>query len=144
MNDDEIFGDGEGFAVNLPEVIKTGHFLAATRLLAAQLMNNPYMSVGDFFKNLSDIDLQNMVECTDKNEDEEESRVDEMILIAEMLATAEGLPSSTDYEELTKRTSQFQTMIALESLYRKKLIKLYRENMSFGEDMGNKIIAERI
>lgn len=144
MNDDEIFGDGEGFTINLPMVISTGHFLASTRLLASQLTNNPYMSVGDFFKNLSDVDLQNMVDCTDKDEDEEDSRIDEMILIAEMLAKAEGLPGSNDYEELTRRTSQFQTMVILESLYRKKLIKLYRENMSFGEDMGNKIVAQKL
>lgn len=33
---------------------------------------------------------------------------------------------------------------ACEGLFRKGLVKLHRENMSFGSDMGDKLLVEKI
>jgi hypothetical protein len=35
----------------------------------------------------------------------------------------------------------FQNFITAESLYRKGLIELYHDNLSFGEEAGDKVIA---
>ena len=35
-------------------------------------------------------------------------------------------------------------MVTMENLYRKGLIKLYHENMSFGEDSEKRVIVEKI
>jgi len=42
------------------------------------------------------------------------------------------------------RVSQLIAFLAVESLARKGLVKSYPQNMSFGEDMAKKVIAERI
>ena len=39
---------------------------------------------------------------------------------------------------------EFITWMAIESLKRKGLVKVYYENISFGDDMGEKIIVEKI
>ena len=62
----EDFGDT---TINLPLVAKDKNSLAITRMLATQLMENPYMTVGDFIGNLSDSDLSfliNTMEDSDK------------------------------------------------------------------------------
>jgi hypothetical protein len=61
-----------------------------------------------------------------------------------MLATAEGLDSSDGYDTVQLRVSQLIAFLAVESLTRKGLVKSYPQNMSFGEDMAKKIIAERL
>jgi hypothetical protein len=61
-----------------------------------------------------------------------------------MLAVAEGLESSDGYDMVQNRVSQLIAFLAVESLARKGLVKSHPHNMSFGEDMAKKIIAERI
>ena len=46
--------------------------------------------------------------------------------------------------EITKHTNAMVMFIAMEGLYRKGLVKLYHEHMSFGDDAGDKIVVERI
>jgi hypothetical protein len=142
MNEEELFGaDGEGFTVNVAEVAKCKDMLAVTRLLAMELMKTPYMSVGDFMKNLSDQDLHTLLEIGDNHENE---HFQEMILISEMLASSEGVPGVKSLDETQERIGLFITFIAIEGLARKGLVRVYRENMSFGEDMSKLIVAEKI
>jgi hypothetical protein len=134
-NNEQFIG---GYTINLPEVAKYPGILAVTKLLASQIMVNPYLVVGDWIKSLSDSDLNSLNELVDKNEYED------VILIAEMLATGEGLPSAENEKEFQERTSTLAGFLVLESLNRKGLVKVYHENMSFGDDVGDKIIVERI
>lgn len=129
-----------GYSVNLSKVIESQKSLAVTRMLASDLMKQPYMQIGDFFKNISDSDLVTLVDAAEPNSD----NMDELLLIAMMLRTAEGLEAMENEEEGKKMLGQLVTMLVMESLYRKGLIKLYRENMSFGDDMGDKIVAEKV
>ena len=61
-----------------------------------------------------------------------------------MLCSAEGLENSFDLEEIQNRMSQFIMLLTCEQLARKGMVKIYRENMSFGPDMENKIVVEKL
>jgi hypothetical protein len=66
-----------------------------------------------------------------------------MILISEMLSAAEGT-NMGGTPEVHQRLNMFITWLIFESLKRKGLVKIYYENISFGEDMGDKIVVEKI
>jgi hypothetical protein len=128
------------FHVNYDRVINEKDLLAVTRLLAVDLKNNPYKSVGDFMRELSDSDLDILGDLCNDTECE---KFAEVVLISEMLARAEGLDPANSKESYT-RTSTMVGFITCESLSRKGLVKIYHENMSFGEDQKDKILVERI
>lgn len=125
--------------VNLQEVTKSNMVMSVTKLLATQLMQNPYMTVETFLVGLSDQDLYTFI-----NEEDETKFYEDYILISEMLAAAEGCPPISDKEQVGKRIQQLIVFLTLESLARKGLCKIYRENMSFDEDMMDAKLAERI
>ena len=131
--------DGE-FNINYEKVLYEERFLPVTRLLAANLMKNQYMPIGDFIKSLNDNSLEQLNEIS---ADEDHPNFEEMILISEMLAAAEGT-NMGGTPEVHQRLNLFITWLVFESLKRKGLVKIYYENISFGEDMGDKIIVEKI
>jgi hypothetical protein len=150
----ELFEDGSGFSVNYENLINSKEYLAVTRKLAIDLMAKPYMTVEQFINNLSDGDISQLLEMSVGDDDEDadpldsiaetEKNLGDLVLIAEMLAVAEGLESSDGYDMVQNRVSQLIAFLAVESLARKGLVKSHPHNMSFGEEMAKKIIAERI
>jgi len=134
------FDDDGEFSINYKKVLHEESFLPVTRLLAADLMKNQYMPIGDFIKSLSDNSLEQLNEIC---EDENHPNFEEIILISEMLAAAEGT-NIGGTPEVHQRLHLFITWMAIESLKRKGLVKVYYENISFGDDMGEKIIVEKI
>ncbi len=135
------FDEDEGeFSINYEKVLHEETFLPVTRLFAADLIKSQYMPIGDFIKSFSDNTLEELNEiCGDENH----PNFEEMILIAEMLAAAEGT-NIGGTPEVHQRLNLFITWMAIESLKRKGLVKVYYENISFGDDMGEKIIVEKI
>lgn len=131
--------DTGNFYVNLQEVSKSNMVMSVTRMLAKDLMENPYMTVGSFLTGLSDQDLQTFIGSED-----ETKFYEDYILISEMLAAAEGCEPLGEKEDIGKRIKQLIIFLTLESLARKGMCKVYRENMSFGEDMLDVKLAERI
>lgn len=150
----EIFDDGGSFNVNYEKLINSREYLAVTRKLAIDLMAKPYMTVEQFINSLSDGDISQLLEMSVDDDDEDadpldsiaetEKHLSDLLLIAEMLAVAEGLANSDGYDMVQNRVSQLIAFLAVESLARKGMVKSYPQNMSFGEDMAKKIIAERI
>ena len=147
MTDDE---DQIGeFEINYDSVLAYKDCMPVTRLLAADLMQNPYLTVGIFLKNLSDSDLATFSEIVEANFDIEEEdtvedpRLADLVLIAEMLSRAEGITSAND-TELQQTVNKFMVMITMESLARKGLVKVYHNNMSFGEDAADRIVIEKL
>jgi hypothetical protein len=135
------FDDDEGeFSINYEKVLHQETFLPVTRLLAADLIKSQYMPIGDFIKSLNDNVLE---ELNVISADENHPNFEEMILISEMLAAAEGT-NFGGTPEVHQRLNMFMTWLIFESLKRKGLVKLYYENISFGEDMGDKIVVEKI
>lgn len=127
----------DGYTVNYAEVLKAKDVLSVTKLLATQLMQTPYMTVGDFLRTVADDDLETLIDGNEKH-------IGDQLLISEMLATAEGLDSSKDFGEFKDRAAQLLGFLIVESLKRKGLVKVYYENMSFDESLGDKIIVEKI
>lgn len=139
----EMEDSENGFVVNCAEVVKSKDCLAVTRLLAADLIAKPYISVGDWLKNVSDSDLKGLVAGSEFDKTDEVI-LEDLMLIFMMLRQAEGLPPVKEDEDFRMGIGQLVTMLVGESLARKGLIKLHRENLSFGDDMGDKIVMEKI
>ena len=133
--------EDETYTINYAKVVSEKDLLAVTRLLAATLINTPYTTIGDFLRDLSDNDLEQLVEVIDGGE--EHNNFEDLMLIAGMLSCGEGLPCGT-VEDYQRCMNMLMTYVVCESLYRKGLIKIHRENMSFGDDMANACVAERL
>lgn len=141
--------DFTNFSISYENIISSSNHLAVTRLLAQRIVVNPYYTIGEFLKSLSDSDLdllqeiaESAVEVDDGSEPDD--RIGDLILIGQMLAEGEGTAYGMNLDDVVARSNQLATFFALESLFRKGMIKLYRENISFGIDAGHKIVAERI
>lgn len=133
-------------AIRFDRVAEDKSFLPVTRLLAIDIIKNPYLAVGDFMKEISDQDIELLLDIAD---DEDNCRFQELVLIPEMLAAAEGIPSEyADEKEIITtaraRVAIFITYLTIESLARKGLIIIHRENMSFGDDAGDRVVAEKL
>ena len=145
----EEYEDESPFEINYDNVISCKDCLSITRILAVDLKENPYMSVGLFLKNISNSDLKILSDIVDKNfnidgDDEvTDPSLADVVLIAEMLSRAEGIISESD-EQLMQKVNQFMMYISVESLRRKGLVRVYHENMSFGEDSEKRIVVEKI
>ena len=147
-----MFNNGYEFTINYEKLTESFSLFEVTKSLAKKLMSTPYMTVADFLVSLKDEDLTLLLEASVVDEDDSEEDtynenavgLQDLILISEMLATAEGLDSSDSLEISNKRLSHLVSFLAIESLGRKGLVKVYQKNMSFDEDMSRKIIAERI
>jgi hypothetical protein len=137
--------DMSSYSVDHAKVIQSQDCLAVTKLLAVDLMARPYMQVGDFFKKLSDTDLTTLMDVVEANDGETPNdQFSDLILISEMLAGAEGLGGGESVDMVTDRANQLISFLIIVSLERKGLVKVHYENMSFGDDMGDKIVVERI
>lgn len=127
------------------KIVDDTTMLSSTRLLASKLRHTPYMTVGNFLNGLSDDELFTLLEAADQLFINQEDCVHgrDVVLISEMLARAEGVVNVTD-EDVTRRTEALCSFLACEGLARRGLVKVYRERMSFGEDMANKVIVEKL
>jgi len=145
------------FDILYDNIIKNKECLSITRILAADLQANPYYTVGQFLKNLNDVDLaelNDIVNCNFKhdldeadNEEDEDTKTDprmaDIVLLAEMLSRGEDVVSKTD-EELLAKINQFMIFISIESLRRKGLVEAYHSNMTFGNDGDERVIVKRL
>jgi hypothetical protein len=129
------------FTINYDQIIVEKNMLAITKLLAYSIKANPYMSPASFIKDMGSTDLELIQEVGDSGADD--PHFNELILMTEMLAQAEGIPSMS-MEEMNTRVNQFLIFITMESLKRKGLIRIFYENMSFGDDYLDKMIAEKL
>ena len=145
---------GEQFDINYDNIITNKECLSITRILAADLQANPYCTVGQFLKNLNDVDLaelNDIVNCNFKHDlddiDEEEHETDprmaDIVLLAEMLSRGEDIVSKSD-EELLAKVNQFMIFISIESLRRKGMVEAYHSNMTFGDDGDERIVVKRL
>ena len=140
-NTEKFLDEGGTFSIDYQQVMRTKDFQPSTRILAMDIADNGYCIVGDFFNTIKDDDLQKLLNIS---EDTESDAFSEIVLLAELLATGEGLDSFTSMEECAERTNQLIMFLACESLARKGLVRIFYENMSFGADAGDKMVVEKI
>ena len=127
------------YTICYSNVAKQKDLCNVTRVLAMDLIENPYLIVGDFFKNLSDGSLEELLSLVNRDDDD---AVSETLLLSEMLSKAEGLTNSL--EDMSKNIEMFRVLVAGTALHRKGMIRAYFENMSFGADAGELMLFEKI
>ena len=141
MQDDPI--DFENSHPDMEKIIESDKLLPVTKSVAKMLMRNPYTSLGRFFKKLSNENLEVLMEIIDEGDSEFNERMEDIVLMTEMLSRAEGVPSQS-VDEITENVNYFGACITCVSLARKGLVRVYYDNMSFGADNGDKMIVEKI
>ena len=95
----------------------------------------------DYIKSLSNENLESLI---DEQSRTDSHSYDNLMMMAEILATGEGCDVSSTVEEFKDRLEQLIIYLNFESLKRKGLVKIHYENLSFGDDMADKIVVERI
>jgi hypothetical protein len=128
--------------VNFEKVKKGNYNFAVTKLLVYTLQENPYLTIGKFIGNLSNADLR-LLQDVSSNDVNTNPEFEQILLISYMLAAAEGC-TSEGIDKVTEHCNMLVQFLTLESLYRKGLIEVFHDNMSFGDDARNKIIAKPI
>jgi hypothetical protein len=127
----------------MEKIIDSDKLLPVTKSVAKMLMRNPYISLGKFFKKLSDENLQVLMEIIDEGDSEFNDGMEDVVLMTEMLSRAEGVPSQS-IEDITENVNYFGACVTCVSLARKGLVRVYYENMSFGTDQGEKVLVEKL
>jgi hypothetical protein len=115
-------------------------YSSIVKMTAQKLMKSSYMSLGDFFKSLTNNDLTVLNLMVDMFETDERCQED-LIVLTEMLAMAEGEDISADAKQLVSNVAYFCDLVAITSLYRKGLVDVIFQNMSFGSDMSDKPVV---
>lgn len=136
------YDDSDEYRVDLEQIAATQNLPATIRLLAFDLMKTPYLSLGEFFQKLSDKGLEELIELVNDVEDNENS-LQNVMLLTMMLMTAEGLVVSND-DQLHEALNAMVMITCGVSLARKGLVRVFYDNLSFGEDMHHKTIMEKL
>lgn len=134
--------DFDSYEVNYDRVAEDVKSHPVVRLLALNLKQNPYLTVGDWLQSLSDGSLDDMVELVNA-EDTDEAAMSDMILLSLMLTRAEQVFMKSD-DDLARSVGMLRMFVCLAGLQRKGMIKAFYENMSFGEDAMHLHVAEKI
>ena len=129
------------FYVQLPDVLAKKQYSASTRLLAANLMDNPYLTVGNYLTKLSQPELDHLCDLSEVPDDD--PKLQELIIITLMLLQAEGT-AVTSEDEVIDHLVTFKMMIAGASIGRKGYIKVNYENLSFNDDAGDLVVFEKL
>jgi hypothetical protein len=135
--------DIEESHIVIPRVAKDQTMLAITRLTAAQLMENPYIVVGDFFRNMPLNDIQTLVDVIE--EGEYGPHFSELLVLAQMLYMGEGLGHQIgSIDQVAERIQTMIGFITITSLAKKGLVEAFYDKFSFDENMKNAVIAKPI
>lgn len=140
------FDPDETYSINVQQVIDNTTLLPITRDLAKRISKECYLTVGDYITRMDDIELNYLIELipTDDNMATLTDESSELMLISELLALGEGLPSA-NAEDIMARTSFFTRLLVFESLYRKGIINAYHENWTLDLDINNNsVLVEAI
>ncbi len=129
-------------SINLKKIASDSQFCSITRMTAAQLLKTPYLTLKDFFEGLSNNDITVLLFMADEVERNNDYLKD-LLVLAEMLARAEGA-DPMNLQDSTNNLNYLCGFIVAESLYRKGLVQIFRENMSFGDDAADKIVVKPV
>lgn len=142
----EEFDPDETYSINVEQVIDNRSLMSITRDLAVRLSKEGYITVGDYITTIDDRDLTCLIDLipNDDNMATLTEKSGELMLISELLALGEGLPSA-NAEDIMARTSFFTKLLVFESLYRKGIVNAYHENWTLDLDINNNsVLVEAI
>lgn len=122
--------------INYQKLITDSTLPVAIRMLAAKLNITPMMLVGEYFKNISDEELQSLRQLT---VDPDES-MPELLLLTIMLTSAEGTSALED-DELYDHIKTTLVFITTSVLDRFNLVEAFYDKFSYGHEMLHEVIA---
>lgn len=128
----------EPFVANIDNIIAARDYPTVIRMAALRLKQEGYLSVGSFLKSCSDEDLQLLNGLCDAVYTEAEQGPTRketlaMMVLTTVLTLGEGTVELT-IENSAKFFSATITFIALESMWRKGLIELDHDALSYVDD----------
>ena len=135
--------DFENSHPDMEKIIRTEGLLPITKSVAKMLMKHQYLSLGKFFTRISDENLQTLMEIIDDADNEFNDGMEDVVLMTEMLSRAEGVPSES-IEDITENVNYFGACVTCVSLERKGLVRVFYENMSFGKELGEQTLVEKL
>ena len=126
------------YTIDIDRIISDKRTISCLRNLFSQLKEHGYVTPKTFFNDLSDIDLQTLVELSDLTVDPKVSHEQAMEAYMQLSTCTIGLligEGSEINEQLVQDSfSRLITMIACESLARKGLVTVFRENWEMTGD----------
>ena len=125
------------YKINYDQIIEDSSLPYAIRILAAKLKTQPMMTVGKFFANLNDEELDGLHQLIMDHD----AAAPELLLLTMMLSAAEGTSAITE-EELNSNVTATVIFISTTVLHREGLVTAYFDVFSYGEDMADMIMAE--
>ena len=129
--------------VNYDKVVEATYLHSIIRMTALMIQKNPYMTVGNFFKNLNNDEVEQLCEMVDRGRHDDSDAMMNLVILSEMLARAEGSEPQNE-DSSSANVNSLCAFITCADLARKGLVKIFYDNLSFGEEMKNAIIVERI
>ena len=66
------------------------------------------------------------------------------MLLAMMLASGEGTCDMNDMEKNRTQLGMLMSLITVVGLERKGFVRVFYENLTLGDDMGNAVIVEKL
>jgi hypothetical protein len=128
----------ELWRLNTREIINNKTLPAVVRLFFVGLKDNPYVLVGEFLKDLTDLDLRILCSLIDtvhesstESKEKQEYATFVLLTLSMGLAMSEGVTSVNTNESAIASLRALGTFITLESLFRKGLIEFNRDAASF-------------
>jgi len=137
--DFEDFQENTNFTyICLPKVAEDSRVCSIVKATALRLMNNPYMTLKEFFNGLCDDDislLSSYVEKSSFHDDESSTR--NLLLLSEMLSVAEGSIRQFSTTVSSQQLNYFCTIVTCVSLERKGLVEVAHDYLTFGTEFSN-------
>lgn len=93
-----------------------------------------YASIGDIMNQINPEEMDQLLELCESEDGEQD-----VVLGTLILSHSEGVFPQT-LDELSRYTGAFRIMVGGMTLVNQGLAKVYLENMSFGEDMAEKVV----
>lgn len=134
----------EPLKINLEKILLDSNYSTITKDVIKIIKKHDYMSVGDFFTNLTNSDLTalNCV-CEIAFRHNDDKLKTDLLVITCALQLAEGVEPISDSEQASN-VAYFCDLIQIETLARREFVNAFRENFSFGQDMRHKVIVENL
>ena len=129
------------YVIDFEKISNTKSLLDITRNTALNVLKYPYTTIGQFLKCISNEDLEILCDIIG---DENDPRIyQDVLLLTIMLAVSEGVPTR-NAKGHTENLKYFCTMLSCTSLERNGHVRVYNDNMSFGEDSGERVVVEKL
>jgi len=143
------YDENGGYVANLEKVAGDVDYLPIVRLTAAGLISNPYNTVGNWLQNVANGDLNDLLEIINEQHDAYEldpdaiiDAYDNIVLLTLILAQSEGVDLE-DFDDLHDNVGILSILLTTEGLARKGLVDIMYDQVSFGSEFRDVVVAKR-